>query len=161
MDIRRMKEAEVHEVSALLCECYAWLGEREGLSRHQTQFLQSERGSEDSLLRESMTEMYLVAHEGTTPVGLVAVANNVIRKLYVLPSKHGAGIGRALYEAAESQIRSAGHAAVTLGAFPTAVPFYQAMGLRAVGVREPGGVLAGLRITHMEKGLEGGASENR
>jgi len=149
-----MAETEVGEVSSLLRQCYAWLGEREGLTPQQIEFLQSVRGSEETVRRESGRETYLVAEDGPRIVGLVALAGNKITKLYVLPAKHGSGIGRALCQAAESEIRSGGGSTVELRSFPSAVSFYQVMGLRVVGWREPGGVLAGLRIALMEKRLE-------
>ena len=149
-----MTEGEAPEVSELLCEAYAWLAEREGLPGEQTELLQSIRGSVETVRRESQTETYVVARDESGIIGLVAVAGNVIRKLYVRPSRHGTGVGRALYEEAESLIRLGGHGKVTLGAFPSAVPFYEAMGLRAVSVKESRGPLAGLRITLMEKRLE-------
>jgi GNAT superfamily N-acetyltransferase len=95
--------------------------------------------------------MYWVAHDGTRAVGMVAVGGNTIRELYGLPSERGAGVGPALYEVAESAIRSAGHSEVVPGAFSSAVPFYEARGCRVVGVKDPNGVLAGLRITLLEK----------
>jgi len=155
--IRRMTEAEIPEVSGLLRECYAWLGRAEELSPEQIQLLQSTRGSEDTLRRESQVETYLVAHEATRIAGVVAVGGNEVTKLYVLPSRHRAGIGRTLYEAAESIVRLAGHAAVVLTAFPTAVPFYEAMGLQPIGVKESCGVLAGVRCKLMEKRFEDGS----
>jgi predicted N-acetyltransferase YhbS len=148
-----MTEAEAGEVSSLLQRCYAWLGEREGLSARQTECLRSERGGEETVRRESAKQTYLVACDGSEIVGLVAVSGREVTKLYVLPSRHRAGIGRALFEAAEAAIRSGGHPCVVLGAFPTAVPFYEAMGLRAVGERRCRGTLAGLRMTVMEKVL--------
>jgi GNAT superfamily N-acetyltransferase len=159
VDVRRMAEGEVGEVSLLLRRCYAWLGEREGMSSQQTEFLQSERGGEQTIRLESAKQTYLVASDGSGITGLVAVSGQEITKLYVLPSWHGAGVGRTLFEAAETAIRSGGHPRVVLGAFPTALPFYKAMGLRAVGERECGGALAGLRVTLMEKQIESGRPE--
>jgi GNAT superfamily N-acetyltransferase len=155
VDIRRMTESEIREVSDLLQRCYAWLGEREGLSSLQTEYLQSERGSETTVRRESARETYLVADDGACLAGMVAISGEVITKLYVLPANHRTGVGRALCRAAASAIWAAGHTRACLGAFPTAVPFYEAMGFRPIGVRESAGALAGLRVTLMEKSLGG------
>jgi predicted N-acetyltransferase YhbS len=153
--VRCMKQSEIAAVSALLQESYTWLGEREGLSARQVEFLVSERGSTGCLLRESAEQEYLVAPAGRELVGMVAVAGDMIAKLYVRPSHMGAGIGRQLYEAAESTIRSAGHARVILGSFASAVPFYEQMGLHVVGTKNAAGPLKGVVVTLMEKTLQG------
>jgi len=129
------------------------LREREGLSQEQTEFLMSERGSPESIQRESGSQCYIVASDASQIVGVVAVSGEMITKLYVSPKHMGKGIGRSLYEAAESEIQTAGHTRVTLGAFPTAVPFYTRMGLSVVGEKRPCGALAGLTLAFMEKEL--------
>jgi len=129
------------------------LQEREGLSQEQTEFLKSERGSPESIQRESQWQCYIVAREASQVVGVVAVSGEMITKLYVSPRHMGRGIGRSLCEAAECEIRAGGHARVTLGAFPTAVPFYRRMGLSVVGEKQPCGALAGLTLLLMEKDL--------
>jgi GNAT superfamily N-acetyltransferase len=148
-----MRESEISEVSKLLCESYAWLGEREPLSSAQVEFLVSKRGSTKTIRRESREQQYLVTDDGAHITGMVSVSGDQITKLYVRPSLRGRGIGRALYEAAESIIAAGGHARVRLGAFSSAVPFYESMGLRAVGKKEGTGPMAGLAVTLMEKPL--------
>ena len=153
MTVAPMTQAEVTEVSELLRSSYTLLQEREGLSQEQTEFLNSERGSPESIQRESRSQCYIVAREASLIVGVVAVSGDMITKLYVSPKHVGKGIGRSLYEAAESEIRAAGHTRVTLGAFPTAVAFYTRMGLSVVGQKRPCGALAGLTLALMEKEL--------
>ena len=152
-----MKDAEVAGVSRLLCSSYSALGEREGLSAEQIEYLCSRRGSEACVNRESRSQQYLVAHEGGAIIGMVAIAGDTIAKLYVSPERWGQGIGRSLYEAAESLIREHGHPCVRLGAFPTAVPFYQRMGLSVIGEKAATGPLAGRNMILMEKRLDSGA----
>jgi predicted N-acetyltransferase YhbS len=123
------------------------------VTTEQSQFLVTERGSLDCVRRESQTQRYLVAHDDGSVVGMVAVAGDAITKLYVSADRTGEGIGRSLYEAAESVIRADGHSRVTLGAFPTAVPFYARMGMAVVGCKNATGALEGLSITLMEKEL--------
>ena len=148
-----MTEADAVDVSELLRQSYTLLGVREGLSRSQTRFLMTERGSLECVRSESQSQRYLVAHDGERIVGMVAVSGDAITKLYVSPSRMGEGIGRSLYGAAESEIRANGHGRVTLGAFPTAVPFYARMGLATVGRRKATGALQGVCISVMEKKL--------
>lgn len=153
-----MKDSEVTGVSRLLCSSYAALGEREGLSPEQIEYLCSHRGSEACVRRESRSQRYLVAREGGAIIGMVAIAGDTITKLYVSPEHWGQGIGRSLYEAAESLVRENGHPRVWLGAFPTAVPFYERMGLSVVGEKSATGPLTGRRVVLMEKRLNPGAA---
>jgi predicted N-acetyltransferase YhbS len=108
--------------------------------------------------RESQSEQYLVARESGRIIGMVAVAGDRITKLYVSPDRTGQGVGRSLYEDAESLIRGSGHRHVKLGAFPTAVPFYERMGLSVVGEWAATGPLAGRKMVLMEKELGSGAA---
>ena len=88
---------------------------------------------------------------------LHARASDTIAKLYVSPEHVGQGVGRLLYEAAESLILEHGYSRVWLGAFPTAVPFYEKMGLSVVGEKAATGPLAGRKMMLMEKRLDSGA----
>ena len=153
MTTREMTQDEVPAVSELLRHSYRLLAEREGLTEEQAQFLVEERGSLDCVRRESQTQRYLVADDDGCIVGMAAIDGDVITKLYVSPDRTGEGIGRSLYEAAESAIRSVGHSRVTLGAFPTAALFYARMGVAVVGRKDATGALEGLSITLMEKEL--------
>lgn len=148
-----MTEADAVEVSELLRASYTLLGEREGLSPQQTHFLISERGSLECVRRESRSERYYVARDGGSIAGMVAASGDRITKLYVSPNRTGEGIGRSLFEAAEAVIRTEGHTRATLGAFPTAVPFYERMGMSVVGHTAGTGVLEGLTWVLMEKEL--------
>ena len=138
-----MTDSELTEVSQLLCSSYAALADREGLSADQADYLCSQRGSVACVRRESQCQRYLVAREGERIIGMVAVAGDTIAKLYVSPEHVGQGVGRLLYEAAESLILEHGYSRVWLGAFPTAVPFYEKMGLSVVGEKAATGPLAG------------------
>ena len=151
---RPMRQSEIGDVSELLHESYAWLGERERLSSPQVDFLISERGSPETIRRESREQHYIVADDGIHLTGMVSVSGDQITKLYVRPSMFGRGIGRELYEAAESIIAAGGYVRVRLGAFSSAVPFYRRMGLHTSGHKNATGPLAGVVITLMEKPLQ-------
>lgn len=153
MITKEMTAEDVPRVSELFRDSYTLLGEREGLSPEQTRFLVTERGSLECIRRESQSQRYLVVRDAGRIVGTVAVSGEMITKLYVSPDRTGEGIGRLLYEAAESMIRASGHGRVTLGAFPTAVPFYARMGLAVVGHKRATGALEGVTIALMEKEL--------
>ena len=154
MKTERMSRSDMAQVSELLTASYVWLGEREGLSAEQTDFLVSKRGSLECVRRESRVQLYLVARDGEEIAGVVAVSGDEITKLYVSPVRIGKGIGRMLFEAGERAIRAGGHRRVRLGAFPSAVAFYRRMGLDVAGHKRPAGALAPLTVTLMEKRLE-------
>jgi ribosomal protein S18 acetylase RimI-like enzyme len=153
MTTTEMTGADAARVSELLRDSYTLLGQREGLSPEQTRFLVTQRGSLECVRRESQSQLYLVARDDERIVGVVAVSGDTITKLYVSPEQTGQGIGRLLYEAAESVIQADGQSRVVLGAFPTAVPFYTRMGLAVVGHRAATDALEGLSVALMEKEL--------
>ena len=153
MTTTEMSATDAPRVSELLRDSYTLLGKREGFSAEQTQYLVEERGSLECVSRESQSEHYLVARDGGLVVGMAAVSGDTITKLYVSPERTGRGIGRSLYEAAESVIQADGHNRVSLVAFPTAVPFYARMGLAVVGHKPATGALEGVSVALMEKEL--------
>jgi ribosomal protein S18 acetylase RimI-like enzyme len=156
--IRAMKEDDIAAVSGVLCECYRWLGKREKYTPEQIEFLVSKRGSVECVSRESREQHYFVACTERDVVGIVSFLGNVITKLYVTPACQRKQVGKRLFATAEGAIRSAGYECLTLGAFPTAVEFYRAMGLVVTGQKPCGpGPLAGLPVTLMQKRLMKGA----
>lgn len=78
---------------------------------------------------------FLVAEQSEQLLGfcILSVASAEINALYVSPSSARMGVGRALYEAAESIAVGAGATQLTLKATLNAVPFYEHCGLTAVG----------------------------
>ncbi|MEZ5360409.1 MAG: GNAT family N-acetyltransferase [Candidatus Zixiibacteriota bacterium] len=123
-------------VSDLLCDCYRWMGEREGFSQANIDFLVTKRGSVETIERESAEQSYFVAQDGDIIVGMVSVLNNEITKLYVSPARHREGIGRMLFEYAERLIREAGYDSISLGALGQApVPFYKSMGMKITATK--------------------------
>ena len=135
--IGEMNEAEIPIVSNLLISCYRWLGETESFPREFIEYLIAERGSTETVLRESEDQVYLVAKIGDGIAGMAAIKDNKITKLYVLPEQHHKGIGRSLFEAAEKLIIENGFdvlSLVALGESP--IPFYRAMGMCIAGQKK-------------------------
>lgn len=135
MRIEPMTDVDVPAVSALLRACFEWLAEREGFTPPQRDFLVGPRSSADTVRDESRTRPHLVARGADGVIlGMVAVRENEIARLYVDPNCHGQGVGKALFAAGEALIRSAGHAEVTVAALvDNAAAFYRAMGMRETG----------------------------
>jgi GNAT superfamily N-acetyltransferase len=122
-------------VSSLLCDCYRWLAAVEGYNSQQVDFLVGERGSLRTVRVDSRDQLYLVACRDEVIAGMVAVAENVIAKLYVTPEHHRQGIGTVLFDAAEASARDAGFDRTTLGTTPSAVAFYERRGMWVMGHR--------------------------
>ncbi|MET8470701.1 GNAT family N-acetyltransferase [Streptomyces sp. NPDC006422] len=84
----------------------------------------------------------LVTLEGAPPVGELGL-------MFVDPDAMGLGVGRLLFEHMREAARAAGFRAVGWSADPNAVPFYEAMGGRHVGVT-PSGSIPGRTLPLME-----------
>jgi len=135
MHIEPMTDSDHAEVSELLRVCFSWLADREGFTERQREFLVGPRSSAETLREESRTRPHLVARdEDGTILGMAAIRENEIARLYVHPSCHGQGVGKALFRAAESMIREAGFSEVLVAALvENAAAFYRARGMHEVG----------------------------
>ena len=135
MRIEPMTDADHAEVSELLRACFNRLAEREGFTDRQREFLVGPRSSAETLREESRNRPHLVARDQDgTILGMAAIRENEIARLYVHPRYHGRGVGQALFRAAESMIRQAGFAEVTVAALAeSAAAFYRARGMHEVG----------------------------
>jgi ribosomal protein S18 acetylase RimI-like enzyme len=138
MHIEPMTDADHVEVSELLRVCFNWLADREGFTDQQREFLVGPRSSAETLRIELQTRPHLVARDqDRTILGMAAIRENEIARLYVHPQYHGRGVGKALFQAAESMIRQAGFTEVTVAALvENAVAFYRARGMHEIG-RQP------------------------
>ena len=136
--IEPMTDADHAEVSALLRACFHWLSDRDGFTDQQREFLVGPRSAPETLREESRTRPHLVARDQDGSIlGMAAVRENEIARLYVHPAYHGRGVGQALFEAAESLISAAGHTQITVAALvESAAAFYRARGMHEVG-RQP------------------------
>lgn len=79
----------------------------------------------------------LVWDEGDRILGatarLGADADARLWAVFVEPTAHGRGIGRALLEALQARARAAGCRSLTIGADPNAEGFYRAVGAHRIG----------------------------
>jgi ribosomal protein S18 acetylase RimI-like enzyme len=135
MHIEPMTDTDHGAVSALLAECFNWLADREGFTELQREFLVGPRSSAETLRAESRTRPHLVARDADgTILGMAAIRDNEVARLYVDPKCHGRGVGKALFEACEAMICAAGYAEVKVAALvESAAAFYRARGMREVG----------------------------
>jgi ribosomal protein S18 acetylase RimI-like enzyme len=154
VEIRKMQDEDLPRVSHIVCAGYKWLAEQEGFTQEELERLVSRRGSEQALRFQAQTYRFLVATKGELVVGVVAIKKNEVTKLYVDPEHHRQGIGVALFREAEQIIAQDGHRELFLGAFPSSVPFYEAIGLRVSTTEvKHCGLLAGRQCAIMKKAL--------
>jgi ribosomal protein S18 acetylase RimI-like enzyme len=155
--IRKMTEAEIPIVSKLLERCYAWLGEIERFPLAFSNFLISERASVETIEREFKNQLYLVAKTRGSIVGMVAIRDNEITRLYVSPENHRQGVGKDLFNAAEQIIAESGFDRLSLVAIgESPVPFYRAMGMSVVKrAKSTLPCYKGGKVILMEKSLQG------
>ena len=135
MQIEPMMDADRGAVSELLRTCFEWLADREGFTDRQREFLVGPRSSAETLRVESQSRPHIVARdEDGTILGMAAIRENEIARLYVHPQFHSRGVGKALFQHTVSMIRNAGFAEVTVAALvENAAAFYRAQGMHEVG----------------------------
>lgn len=132
--VRDMNEQDCAEVNRVVCASFRRAAERDGITYDEIGRYVSERGSEVAIHEQFQEQHFLIACAGQSVVGVVGVKGNEVTKVYVDPRLHRQGIGTLLFRAAEQVIRRAGHKEMMAGvAFDAAIPFYEAMGMSAVG----------------------------
>ncbi len=127
--IREMRDSDLAGVSAIVCNCYRLLAKHEGFTQEQLVHLQSARGSEKAIQSQRQQQLFLVAVGDNTLMGVASVENNELAKLYVEPGFHNRGIGKLLFREAQRLILDRGYSDMYLGAFSSAVPFYERLGM--------------------------------
>ena len=133
ISLRDMQETDCQDVSRLVCASFRWGAEREGMSEQTIKSYFSQRGSEDAIREQLKEYRCLIACSDKTMVGVVAIKENEITKLYVDPNFIRQGIGMKLFNAAEHIITEAGYDELILGVvFESSIPFYQAMGMSTI-----------------------------
>src|SRR5690242_10106912 len=101
VNIMPMTSADLDEVSALLRSCFNWLADREGFTPAERAFLTGERSSVATVREESQTRPHLVARDDDeTLLGMAAIRDNELARLYVDPRFHGQRVGSKLFDAA-------------------------------------------------------------
>jgi ribosomal protein S18 acetylase RimI-like enzyme len=149
-----MSVNDVLAVSELASTCYSFLAEQEGFSDSQLKQLLDTRCSIQYVQQSSRQfDRYVLELDGRI-VGLVAIEENDLAELWVLPERHREGIGTLLFQEGERLIAGRGHRTLTVRTTGYAVPFYKAMGAHVVG-RKPceWGPLKGWELTYLEKPL--------
>ena len=127
--IREMCDADLVRVSVIVCNCYRLLAKHEGFTQEQLAHLLSARGSEEAIQNQRQQQLFLVAVEDNTLMGVASIENNELAKLYVEPGFHNRGIGKRLFREARQLVICKGYSEMFLGAFSSAIPFYERLGM--------------------------------
>ena len=132
--LRSMLEKDCPQVSRIVCDSFRWGGEREGIPEEKIRHYFSQRGSEEAIREQFREYQCTVACSGKIIVGVIAVEENEITKLYIDPKRIRQGIGTRLFQAAQHIIIQAGYKDIVLGTiFGSSITFYEAMGMSKVG----------------------------
>ncbi len=153
--IQRMTPDNIPAVSKLNCSCYRWLGKKNGFTAEQIEFLVSVRGSIETIASESHSQIYLIACINDTIVGIAAVKDNEVAKLFVDPECHSLGIGEKLFNVAQKIIVENGYNEMIAGVIAqSAIGFYEKMGMFKYGEKELNtGAFKGCKVPLMRKTL--------
>lgn len=152
MTIRDMTECDAPAVSRIVSECYRLIARPDGLSDVQLNAMLEERCRPEHMLALYSRFHCFVAEMQETLAGLIAVGGDNIEELFVDPSCHRRGIGKALFKHAEQRVRTDGHRKMTVSTTGYGRPFYEAMGMRVCGTRRVTfGPLQGRDLVVLEK----------
>jgi len=116
---------------------------KEILSQEQTEYMMEWMYSEENLKRQMTEEhhTYLLAYMGEKLVGYVSVQPENqgvwhLQKIYVLPEMQGTGLGKRLFQAAVSEVKSQENGPFQLrlnvNRYNRALHFYEHLGMKKV-----------------------------
>jgi len=86
----------------------------------------------DAMAAEFEPHFSLVAEVGGEIRGVGCLKDGLIKRLYVTPSFHRLGIGRAIVTALEEEARRGGVEVLRVDSAPVSVAFYERLGFRRI-----------------------------
>jgi GNAT superfamily N-acetyltransferase len=132
--VRQFVERDADDVARLIERCLREVNSKD-YSAEQIELMVPGFAAEK--LAERFTGTYaVVATEGERVVGIGLLAGHEIRTMFVDPSFHGRGIGRAIIHCLEGEAVLRGEQRVELFASLTARRFYEKLGYTSIGVVE-------------------------
>ena len=134
--IREATPEDAAPISRIICQCYEGFGKTDDWHDEIIVELKKCRGSTEHIREFSMNDSIFVAADECLVKGMVSIKDNEITKLYVDPHHQKQGIGRQLFNYAQTFIQAHGYDGMFVGtAARTAVPFYERMGMRVSRTR--------------------------
>ena len=154
VSIRPMKASDDKQVSSLVSECWRLIAEPDGLTEEQLNNMLKERCRPEHIAAIRERFDCWVAGKDRRVAGCVARCGYSIEELFVRPSYHRQGVGTALFEHTEHEVREAGYGKLAVLTTGYGMPFYEAVGMQVVGLRRVTfGPLEGRELTALEKVL--------
>ncbi len=153
--IRPAETRDLNPCAGILAEAYRGLVASDGWDGAMVEALVKSQANHDHLALLLAQEQLLIAIQQAVVVGFVSVREDEVTFLYVHAQHRRQHIGSRLMAAAERVIRSAGHPRLVVHvAAASALPFYQAAGMKAISelVIEQG-PCAGRTAKRLEKAL--------
>jgi GNAT superfamily N-acetyltransferase len=154
--IRNMMQIDDEIVCEISANCYRFAATVGDFTDEQMENALQSHCTLDHVASLRTNGVASVAELNGKVVGVVATLDNSIQVLFVATAAHGMGVGKALFQHAESFIASAGHQTLTLKTRPFAIPFYLKMRMEHAGHFYPAkGPLAGVELTVLRKSVFG------
>jgi len=154
LTIRQMTQDDDEAVCRIFGACYRFAAQVHDFTAQEVTTTLLEHCRSDHIASLRVSGNALVAESEGQVAGVIVTRGNSIQVLFVDPTVHRKGVGRALFRRAEEKIATAGHSTLTLKTRPSAIPFYLAMGMECTGHWHPqNGALAGMEMTVLEKQL--------
>jgi len=153
--IREANHRDAIRISEIVSGCYRNYEITDNYSHASVEKVIEKRGSEESINSLIENESVFIFSRNEDIVGVISLKQNEITKLYVEFDFQKQGVGTLLFRHAESIIRENGFTTLMLGvAAPTAVAFYEKMGMHISETRESNcGPSKGRQATIMKKSL--------
>jgi len=152
--IRQMTQDDDDAVCRISAACYRFAAQVHDFTAQEVTTALHEHCRPDHIASLRVSGNALVAESAGQVAGVIVTRGNSIQVLFVDPTLHRKGVGRALFRRAEEKIATAGRSMVTLKTRPSAIPFYLAMGMECTGHWHPqNGAFAGMQMTVLEKQL--------
>lgn len=153
--IRAMREADDRIASEINAACYRFTAGPDGLADEQVDWAIREYCTPEFMSMQRCKYTAMIAELDAIVVGVVIVADSTIQGLFVNPSYHRQGIGKALFLSAQRIVECSGHPVLELTTSAAAERFYEIMGMRRVGKQlRNHGAFSGKELILMEKDVE-------
>jgi len=132
-----MTEADDKIASQIAAACYRFTAGPDELTEEQLNGALREWCTPDYMAISRAKDIAIVAEIAGKVVGFAGTRGDSLQEMFVHPTHHRKGVGRALFRSAEQTVASCGRPALHVKTTHSALPFYTAMGMRQVHTYAP------------------------
>jgi GNAT superfamily N-acetyltransferase len=152
--IRAMTEADDEITSQIAAACYRFTAGPDQLTREQLGGALREWCTPQYMSISRAKDIAVVAEIDGTVVGFAGTRGDSLQEMFVHPAHHRRGVGKALFDRAEQTVAACGHLTLRVKTTTSALPFYEAMGMRQVDTYAPeSGAFVGKEMFILEKNI--------